>query len=100
LELALTESRATRETPAQQRKWHLLAWLGFIPRQLRLPLATCWLLALYFRLNTPEAIPQGTLENYAKLSPMTPAQLIAHRETTERLAHELAEQHHGPIPPF
>jgi hypothetical protein len=74
--------------------------LAFIPRPLRLPLAACWLLALYFRLTTPEAIPQSTLENYAKLPPMKPAQLIAHRETTERLANELAEQRRGPIPPL
>lgn len=93
LDRALAESR-------QHRKPRVIGWLAFIPRPLRLSLAACWLLALYFRLTTPEAIPQRTLENYAKLPPMTPAQLIAHRETTERLAQELAEQHRGPIPPL
>ena len=93
LELALAESR-------QRRKHRVIGWLAFIPRPLRLPLAACWLLAFYFRLTTPEAIPQSTLENYAKLPPMTPAQLITHRETTERLAQELAEQRRGPIPPL
>jgi len=83
---------------------HLLkpmsALLALIPRPLRLPLAACWLLALFFKLTTPEAIPQSTLENYAKLPPMTPAQLFAHLELTERLAHELLEQLRGPQPPL
>lgn len=93
LETALAESR-------QHRKPRVIGWLAFIPRPLRLPLAACWLLALYFRLTTPEAIPQSTLENYAKLPPMTPAQLIAHLAETERLANELAEPRRGPIPPL
>jgi hypothetical protein len=76
------------------------SWLAFIPRPLRLPLAACWLLAFYFRLTTPEAIPQSTLENYAKLPPVTPAQLIAHLAEAERLAQELLEQRRGPIPPL
>ncbi len=91
LEVALAESN---------RKRRLSTWLAFIPRPLRLPLAACWLLALYFRLTTPEAIPQSTLQNYAKLPPVTPAQLIAHLAETERLAHELLEQRRGPIPPL
>lgn len=74
------------------------SWLAFIPRPLRLPLAACWLLALYFRLTTPEAIPQSTLENYAKLPPVTPAQLVARLAEAERLAHELLEQRRSPIP--
>ena len=85
---------------ARNRKRHLFAWLAFIPRPLRLPLAACWLLALYFRLTTPEAIPQSTLENYAKLPPVTPAQLIAHLAEAKRLADELLEQRRGPIPPL
>jgi hypothetical protein len=44
--------------------WHPeKSWLAFIPRPLCLPLAACWLLAFYFWLTTPEAIPQGILEN-------------------------------------
>jgi hypothetical protein len=74
--------------------------LALIPRPLRLPLAACWLLALYFRLTTPEAIPQSTLETYAKLPPVTPAQLLAHLEHAERLANELLEQLRGPQPPL
>lgn len=119
LEMALTESRRRlgvrrssgafecppdsaklQAPPAPVRKRHLFAWLAFIPRPLRLPLAACWLLAFFFRVTTPEAIPQSTLENYAKLPSVTPAQLLAHREITERLAHELAEQRRGPIPPL
>jgi len=76
------------------------SWLAFIPRPLRLPLAACWLLALYFRLTTPEAIPQSTLENYAKLPPVTPAQLIAHLAEAKRLADELLEQLRSPQPPL
>ena len=96
----LQRAGALQDAPAPHRKRHLLAWLEFIPRSLRLPLAACWLLALYFRVTTPEAIPQSTLENYAKLPPVTPTQLIAHLELTERLAHELLEQRRGPIPPL
>ncbi len=103
LEMALAESRqlsgASRESDAS-RKRHLFAWLAFIPRPLRLPLAACWLLAFFFRITTPEAIPQSTLENYAKLPPITPAQLLAHLELTERLAHELTEQLRSPQPPL
>jgi hypothetical protein len=96
----LQRAGALQDAPARNRKRHLFAWLAFIPRPLRLPLAACWLLALYFRLTTPEAIPQSTLENYAKLPPVTPAQLIAHLAEAERLAHELLEQHRGPSPPL
>jgi hypothetical protein len=91
MEVALAESN---------RKRRGFAWLTFIPRPLRLPLAACWLLAFYFRLTTPEAIPQSTLQNYANLPPVTPAQMIAHLAETERLAHELLEQRRGPIPPL
>lgn len=98
--LSFSSDGAQQTTPTSHRLKPLSTLLAFIPRPLRLPLAACWLLALYFRLTTPEAIPQSTLENYAKLPPMTPAQLITHRETTERLAQELAEQRRGPIPPL
>jgi hypothetical protein len=91
---------ALQDAHAVDQKRHLLAWLAFIPRPLRLPLAACWLLALFFKLTTPEAIPQSTLDNYAKLPPVTPAQFLAHLELTERLAHELAEQLRGPQPPL
>ncbi len=75
--------------------------LSSIPRPLRLPLAACWLLAFFFRITTPEAIPQSTLNSYAKLPPMTPAQLLANRQQIEQLAHELLHpQHQGPIPPL
>ena len=79
----------------------LLRLLSSIPRPLRLPLAACWLLAFFFRITTPEAIPQSTLSSYAKLPPMTPAQLLAYRSQIERLADELLHpQHHGIIPPL
>ena len=96
----LQRAGALQDAPAPNQKRRLFAWLAFIPRPLRLPLAACWLLALYFRVTTPEAIPQSTLENYAKLPPVTPAQLIAHLAEAERLAHELLEQLRGPIPPL
>jgi hypothetical protein len=91
----LANAHRERECAASRK-----SWLSFIPRPLRLPLAACWLLALYFRLTTPEAIPQATLQNYAKLPPVTPAQLLAHLAEAERLAHELLEQRRGPIPPL
>jgi hypothetical protein len=79
----------------------LLRLLSSIPRPLRLPLAACWLLAFFFRITTPEAIPQSTLNSYAKLPPMTPAQLLANRLQIEQLADELLHpQHQGPIPPL
>lgn len=78
-----------------------LRLLSSIPRPLRLPLAACWLLAFFFRITTPEAIPQSTLSSYAKLPPMTPAQLLANRLQIEQLADELLHpQHQGPIPPL
>lgn len=92
LDVALEESKS--------RPWPF-ALLAFIPRPLRLPLAACWLLALFFRLTTPEAVPQGTLDALAQLpTPPTPAQLLAHLEQAERLAHELFEQLRGPLPPL
>ncbi len=82
------------------RPWPLTL-LALIPRSLRLPLAACWLLSLFFRLTTPEAVPQATLDQLAKLpAPPTPAGLLAHLEQAERLAHELLEQLRGPQPPL
>jgi len=93
--------RALQNVAAPARTSRLLALFAFIPRPLRLPLAACWLLAFFFRVTTPEAIPQSTLESYAKLPPMTPAQLLANRQQIERLADELLQpQHHGVIPPL
>lgn len=87
-------------TPTSHRLKPLTTLLTIIPRPLRIPLAACWLLALFFRVTTPEAIPAATLENYARLPPVTPEQLLAQIAEAERLAHELAEQLHGPIPPL
>lgn len=79
----------------------LLGLLSSIPRPLRLPLAACWLLAFFFRITTPEAIPQSTLNSYAKLPLMTPTQFLANRQQIEQLAHELLHpRHQGPIPPL
>ncbi len=87
-----------QNTPTPKFLLHLLS---SIPRPLRLPLAACWLLAFFFRITTPEAIPQSTLNSYAKLPPITPAQLLANRKQIEQLAHELLHpRHKGPIPPL
>ncbi|MDZ4401457.1 hypothetical protein [Prosthecobacter sp.] len=86
--------------PHNHRLKPLSTLLALIPRPIRWPLAACWLLAFFFRLTTPEAIPQSTLEKYAKLPPVTPAQLLAHLEHAERLAHELLEQLRSPQPPL
>lgn len=91
---------ALQDASAPNKRPWLLS-VAFIPRPLRLPLAACWLLALFFRLTTPEAVPQATLDQLAKLpAPLTPAQLLAHLEHAERLAHELLEQLRGPQPPL
>ncbi|MDB6005999.1 MAG: hypothetical protein JWR15_2986, partial [Prosthecobacter sp.] len=54
-----------------------------------------------FRVTTPEAIPQFTLESNDNLPPMTPEQLLANRKQIEQLADELLHpRHHGVIPPL
>ncbi|MCX6848871.1 MAG: hypothetical protein NTY98_08110 [Verrucomicrobia bacterium] len=99
LERVLGEALKSAVTPVRNSR--LRALLSSIPRSLRLPLAACWLLAFFFRIATPQAIPQSTLSSYAKLPPMTPAQLLANRSQIERLANELLHpQHQGPIPPL
>jgi len=108
LQLALAEREKAVPTtslprtakPGDHRLKPLTSLLAFIPRPLRLPLAACWLLALFFKLTTPEAIPRGTLEIYAMLPPVTPAQLLAHLEEAERLSHDLLDQLRGPVPPL
>lgn len=99
LEKAIGATRSEGDMP--KRRMHVIAWLSYIPRPLRLPLAACWLLALFFHVTTPEAIPQSTLNSYAKLPPMTPVQLLANLKQIEQLADELLHpQHQGPIPPL
>ncbi len=97
----LERAGALQDAVAPKRKPRALGWLACIPRPLRLPLAACWLLVLFFRVTTPEAIPQSTLDSYAKLPPITPAQLLANLRQIEQLSDELLHpQHHGPIPPL
>jgi hypothetical protein len=91
----LDEARRGRTRVAYRR-----GMLALIPRRLRLPLAACWLLALFFRLTTPDAIPAATLESYAKLPPVTPAQLIAHAGEVERLVDELRKPIGESVPPL
>lgn len=98
--LSFSSDSARNSSASSHRLKPMSTLLAFIPRPLRLPLAACWLLALFFKLTTPEAIPRSTLESYAKLPPVTPAQLLAHLEHAERLAHELLEQLRGPQPPL
>jgi hypothetical protein len=99
LEHVLGEALKSTVTPVRNSR--LRALLSSIPRPLRLPLAACWLLAFFFRITTPEAIPQSTLNNYAKLPLITPAQLLANRLQIEQLADELLHpRHHGPQPPL
>jgi len=95
------KTSALQNPTAPDQMSRLLALIACIPRPLRLPLAACWLLAFFFRVTTPEAIPQSTLESYTKRPPMTPAQLLANRRQIEQLADELLHpQHHGVIPPL
>ena len=98
--LSFSSDCVRQPPPSPHRLKPMSTLLALIPRPLRLPLAACWLLALFFKLTTPEAIPQATLENYSKLPPVTPAQLLAHLEHAERLANELLEQLRGPQPPL
>lgn len=98
--LSFSSDSSRKSSASSHRLKPLTTLFAFIPRPLRLPLAACWMLAFFFRVTTPEAIPQSTLENYAKLPPVTPAQMIAHLEHAERLAHELTEQLRGPQPPL
>ncbi len=98
--LSFSSDSSRKSSASSHRLKSLTTLFAFIPRQLRLPLAACWLLAFFFRVTTPEAIPQATLENYANLPPVTPAQMIAHLEHAASLAHELTEQLGGPKPPL
>jgi hypothetical protein len=90
---------ALQDALAPRRKRRVFAWLAFIPRPLRLPLAACWLLAFYFRLTTPEAIPQNTLRKLRQAAAGDARAASSPISTeTERLAHEFLEQRRGPIP--
>ncbi|MBN8420261.1 MAG: hypothetical protein J0L73_15190 [Verrucomicrobia bacterium] len=96
LERTLAAAVEARAVAAKRR-----SLLAFIPRPLRLPLAACWVLAFFFRVTTPEAIPQSTLDSCAKLPPLKPAQLLANLKQIEQLADELLHsRHNGPQPPL
>jgi hypothetical protein len=49
-------------------------------------LAACWLLSLFFRLATPEAVPASTMATTARLAPGESAKLIASMRERQRLA--------------
>lgn len=107
LSVALTERRqignASPEKPSQmdgRNNKPLLALLSFVPRPIRWPLAACWLLSLLFRMSTPETIPASTAVSVGRMTPPDPKALLVHLKNAERLAHELLDQHHGPIPPL
>ncbi|WP_395740494.1 hypothetical protein [Prosthecobacter sp.] len=101
LRLSIFATLRFQDAVAHKKTPRVLALFTFIPRPLRLPLAACWMLAFFFRATTPEAIPQSTLDSYAKLPPLTPAQLLANLKQIEKLADELLHpQHHGAIPPL
>lgn len=57
----------------------------YIPKPLRLPLAACWLLALFFKLNTPDPISAQTRESIAHMPAIDPKQLSAKLEEEQRL---------------
>ncbi|MGV3662092.1 MAG: hypothetical protein ACO1TE_18040 [Prosthecobacter sp.] len=96
----LQRAGALQDAAAPKNRPWPLALLAFIPRALRLPLAACWLLALFFHLTTPVAVPQSTLDDLARLPAPIPEEILAHLEQAERLAHELLEQLRGPLPPL
>lgn len=95
LERSLAAALSERVRAAKRRP----VW-AFIPKALRLPLAACWMLAAWFHLCMPEPVPQTTMERSAQMSPVTPADLVAHHKALERIAEELARLRQTPAPPL
>lgn len=96
LEHTLAAALAERQTVAQvsdlggtrhRKPQHrgITSLFAFIPKPLRLPLAACWLLALFFKLNTPDPISAQTRESIAHMPDIDPQQLLTKLETEQRL---------------
>ena len=77
-----------------------LSVIAFIPKPLRLPLAACWLLALFFKLNTPDPISPQTREAIAHMPDIDPKQMLTKLEEEQRLTAtllaELDAHHRSP----
>ena len=88
----------TRHRKPQRRG--ITSLFAFIPKPLRLPLAACWLLALFFKLNTPDPISPQTREAVAHMPDIDPQQLMAKLEEEQRLTAtllaELDPHHRSP----
>lgn len=107
LDAALAERRAVAKVSdlagAEHRKPQrrsLASLFAFIPKPLRLPLAACWLLALFFKLSTPDPISVQTREAIAHMPDIDPKQLLAKLEEEQRLTTtllaELDAHHRSP----
>lgn len=102
LDAALAEREAasavTKPRKAQRRG--LATLFAFIPKPLRLPLAACWLLALFFKLTTPDPISAQTRASIAHMRDIDPKQLMAKLEEEQRLTAtllaELDAHHRSP----
>jgi hypothetical protein len=107
LDAALAERRAVAKvsdlggtTQRKPQRRGQATFFAFIPRPLRLPLAACWLLALFFKINTPDPISAQTRESIAHMQDIDPKQLMAKLEEEQRLTvtllAELDAHHRSP----
>lgn len=94
---------ASAEPSLARRRSLTASLLAFIPKPLRLPLAACWLLALFFKLTTPDPISPQTRATIAQMPVIDPQLLFAKLEEEQRLtANLLAElnlRRHSPADP-
>ena len=85
----VTDLGGTRHRKPQRRS--LATLLAFIPKPLRLPLTACWLLSLFFKLNTPDPISPQTRALIAQMPEIDPLQMLAKlEEEQQRTAHLMA----------
>ena len=102
LDAALAEREAASAVakPRKAQRRGLATLFAFIPKPLRLPLAACWLLALFFKLTTPDPISAQTRASIAHMPDIDPKQLLAKLEEEQRLTAtllaELDPHHRSP----
>jgi hypothetical protein len=98
--LAEREAVCAVAPPRASKRYSHAAFLAFIPKPLRLPLAACWLLALFFKLNTPDPISPQTREAIAHMPDIDPKQMLTKLEEEQRLTAtllaELDAHHRSP----
>ena len=98
--LAERDVASSAARPRAPKRRGLATFLAFIPKPLRLPLAACWLLALFFKLTTPDPISPQTRASIAHMRDIDPKQLMAKLEEEQRLTAtllaDLDPQHRSP----